>query len=267
MRHIFPILLGLTLLTAPAALGQSSALPAGEARIYVDEVDFDFGFLPNDAFVSHSYKIYSRGKDPLRILGVKPACGCTKAPLAKEVIAPGDSGEVELIFHIARGQRGRTDKSATVTCNDSERQTVTLRFRGNMYPTERPDSLTPVSLSQSKVSWMYGQPINEQIITLKNVTDTPIRLTPIALPRGFADVTIPKDEIKPGKTRDIRVKMAKEFVGKDFQKSFTFECSDVAKTRFTVPVLLDAPISSIAPQLTPAAAPQNESAKGGSGSH
>ncbi len=259
MRQTFAILLGLTLLTGAIALGQ--------AKIYVDEVDFDFGFLPNDAFVSHTYKIFSRGQDSLKILGVKPACGCTKAPLRKEVIAPGDSGDVELIFHIARGQRGRTDKTATVTCNDSERQTVTLRFRGNMYPTERADSLTPVSISQSKVTWMYGKPIGEQIITVTNVTDTPVRLTPIALPRGFADVIIPKDEIKPGKTRDIRVKMAKEFAGKDFQKSFTFECSDVAKTRFTVPVLLDAPISAIAPQLTPAAAPQTESAKGGSGSH
>ncbi len=242
------------LLAATIAAQQPPAdnpIPPSRAKIYVDEVEFDFGYLPNDAFVGHVYKLHNRGQDSLKILRVKPACGCTKAPLQKEVIAPGDSGEVELILHVAKNQRGRADKSAAITCNDNDKQTFTLRFRGLIYPTAHPDSLKPVTLSQSQVKWMYGTPAQEAVIAVTNVSDAPVRLQMIAAPTGFAVVNLPKDEIKPGKQREIRVRMDKVFAGKDFQKSFTFECNDAARTRITVPVLLDAPISAIAPQIAP----------------
>jgi len=232
-------------------------IPPSRAKVYVDEMEFDFGYLPNDAFVGHIYKLHSRGQDSLKILRVKPACGCTKAPLQKEVIAPGDSAEVELIFHAAKNQRGRADKTAAITCNDNEKQTFNLRFRGIMYPTDRPDSLRPVTLSQSQVKWMYGTPAQEAVIAVANVSGTPVRLQMIAAPAGFAVVDLPKDEIKPGKKRDIRVRLDKAFAGKDFQKSFTFECNDAARTRITVPVLLDAPISAVAPQIAPASGTGN----------
>ncbi len=87
---------------------------------------FDFGYISAGSVVSHSYVFHSRGTDSLKILNVKPGCGCTKAPLKKEVVAAGDSTEVELVFTSNKGAKGNVGKSATVSCNDSDRGTFQL---------------------------------------------------------------------------------------------------------------------------------------------
>lgn len=61
----------------------------------------------------------SAGSDSLKILKVQPACGCTKAPLKKEVVAAGDSTGVELVFTLSSASRGRVSKSAMVYANES----------------------------------------------------------------------------------------------------------------------------------------------------
>lgn len=58
MRKSILVLVGL--LTASVLVAQSSspeltAFPPNKAKVYVDELSFDFGLMPNDASVSHSY--------------------------------------------------------------------------------------------------------------------------------------------------------------------------------------------------------------------
>ncbi len=167
------------------------------------------------------------------------------------MIAVGDSGDVELIFTAAKGQRGRVDKSATVTCNDNDRANFSLRLRGEMYPTDFPDSLRPLTLSSSRVKWDPNTKTQETKLVLKNVSKDPLRIKPVAMPFGYADVSIPNDEIKPGKTKEIKVRLTKDFTGTEFQKSFTFECTDSAKTRYTVPVQLMPAVAVVTPQKPP----------------
>jgi hypothetical protein len=45
--------------------------PSG-AKLYIEETKFDFGYIPADAVVSHSFFFYSRGTDTLKILNVRP---------------------------------------------------------------------------------------------------------------------------------------------------------------------------------------------------
>ncbi len=238
------LLLCLTILIGgAAALAQpksnSIASISGNARAYAETTEFDFGFLPNDAFVSYPYKLRSVGQDSLKILSVKPGCGCTKAPLRKEIIAPGDSADIELVFHAAKAQTGRVEKSTIVTLNDPAKGTLNLRFRGQIYPNDRPDTLRPLAFSVSRINWMLNQNTEPVVIKVTNTSNQPLRLSVINNPVGFADVVFPADEIKPGKSRDIRVSLARELAVRDFQKSFTIECNDAAKTRYTIPILLD----------------------------
>ncbi len=72
------ILIGLTTL----AFGLSSAfaqqppkdnpIPPSKAKLQIEETTFNFGHVPNDATVSHSFMMYSRGDDSLKILRVRP---------------------------------------------------------------------------------------------------------------------------------------------------------------------------------------------------
>lgn len=252
MRKTIIILIGL--LTASALIAQSkspelNAFPPNKAKVYVDELSFDFGFMPNDASVSHSYWLHSRGEDSLKILRVKPACGCTKAPLTKEVIAPGDSGEVELVFRANPGQLGNATKTATVTCNDNNKGNFQLSFSTKMYAKEHPDSLQPLTLSMGSVKWDQASKNEVQSVTLKNVSESPVNISIIARPNGFVDLEMSDKEIMPGKTKDLKFRISPEFTGKEFTKSFTFACTNAAKTRYSIPVVLAAQVAAVAPPL------------------
>ena len=244
-----------------------SAFPPSKAKVYAGEVDFQFGYMPNDASVSHSYWLHSRGEDSLKILRVKPACGCTKAPLKKEVVAAGDSGEVELVFHASAGQKGNITKSATVTCNDNDKGNFQLRFGANIYAQDHPDSLTPLTLSQGIVKWDQAGKSKDMTVTLTNVSATPVALKLVTQPHGYVDVDLGTGDIKPGKSRDIKLRVAKDFTGPDFTKSFTFECNDANKTRYSVPVMLTAQVAAVAPQLDKTAATKASATETAGGSH
>ncbi len=252
MRKLTTI--AISILTASVLLAQSkapelSAFPPSKAKVQVGEVSFDFGHMPNDASVSHSYWLHSRGEDSLKILRVKPACGCTKAPLKKEVVAAGDSAEVELVFRANPGQRGNVTKTATVSCNDNNMGNFQLKFSATIYPKEHPDSLAPLNLSAGSVKWDQSSKGNTQSIVMKNVTKMPVKLSVIARPYGFVELEMDDREIPPGGTKELKFSVSKNFTGQDFTKSFTFACSDVAKTRYSIPVVMSAQVAAVAPPL------------------
>ena len=56
----------------PAATPQAPATPPSKAKIATDMTDFEFGWIPSDSYVSHTYWFYSRGEDSLRIISVNP---------------------------------------------------------------------------------------------------------------------------------------------------------------------------------------------------
>lgn len=160
------------------------------------------------------------------------------------MIAVGDSGSVELIFHANAGQTGPVAKSATVTCTDTSRANFQLRLKANIYDNTKPDSLKPVVLSASSLKWLPTEKDKEQKLIVKNVSAAPVKFSLVSQPYGFASIDLSRDELKPGKTKEIKVKVAKEFSGTEFQKSFTIELTDSAKTRITVPVVMAAVIAT-----------------------
>ncbi len=152
------------------------------------------------------------------------------------MIAVGDSGSVELIFHATATQRGILAKSATVTCNDNDRSSFQLRLNVKIYNGESPDSLSTVSLSSTRLKWNAEERAKEQKLLVKNISSAPVRMKLVSQPFGFVEIALPDDEIKPGKSKEIKVRVDKLFDESEFKKSFTIELSDSAKTRFTVPV-------------------------------
>ena len=69
IRHLWI----LTLL-AVSVIGSSSLL--AQARLEIDETSFDFGYIPQVCKVAHTYVMRASGTDSLKILNVKPGCGC-----------------------------------------------------------------------------------------------------------------------------------------------------------------------------------------------
>lgn len=229
MRSVIPLLLLMSLALVGAAFPQSSG-----AKVYVEETSFDYGYLPGGESVSHTYYLYSRGTDSLKILKVQPGCGCTKAPLKKEIVPVGDSAGVELVFTSSKGVKGHVSKSATVTCNDNDRGSFQLVFKGQSY--DNPDSLSPLTLSESAVKFSTKEGTKETKLLVRNVSKSSVKLNLVDLPADYFRIEVPDSEIKPGKSKEIKVKLNPTMPEEGFKKSFTFAVDDSSHTRYTVPV-------------------------------
>jgi hypothetical protein len=217
------------------------SLPAmAQARLEIDDTNFDFGYIPQTGKVSHSYVMRNSGTDSLRILNVKPGCGCTKAPILKEVVAPGDSTAVELIFTSADNFRGVVQKNATVTCNDDSRGSFLIRFKATL--NTFPDSARPAKLTPWNIECPTANRDTDFSIGVKNVAAEPITLALVSYPTEFLTVNLPTGAIAPGKTGVIKVKVAPSCKETEFEKSFTFTTGTAPDSkRYTVPFVLGKP--------------------------
>jgi hypothetical protein len=234
MRNSVLITLIAILMLCGIALAQETK--STNAKVFIEQTNFDFGYIPGGEVVSHSYYLQSRGTDSLKILKVQPGCGCTKAPLKKDVVAAGDSAEIELVFTSNKASHGAVSKNATVTCNDNDRQNFQLTFKGKTY--DYPDSLQPLTLSVATIKMDATTKSKEAKLVVKNVSKAGVKMNLVSFSPDYLKIDIPDSEIKPGKEKEIKIRINPQVNDEEFKKSFTFAVDDSAGTRYTVPVLL-----------------------------
>jgi len=83
-----------------------------------------------------------------------------------------------------------------------------------------------------------GKEKPEYLIKVTNQSKKEFGLKLVSFDHNYMKVQVPAENIKPGKSRDIKVKLLKQDgdPASTFEKSFTIELSDSAKTRYTIPV-------------------------------
>ncbi|HRZ76163.1 MAG TPA: DUF1573 domain-containing protein [Bacteroidales bacterium] len=77
--------------------------------------------------------VHSEGTSPLRLIAVKPGCGCTTADWTQSPIAPGDSGFIEAVYDPA-GRPGEFFKTIYVETNDPGHLQSYLSISGYVVP-------------------------------------------------------------------------------------------------------------------------------------
>jgi hypothetical protein len=92
--------------------------------------NFDFGNVPQDSENKHIFKFTNTGKEPLVIESAKGSCGCTVPKYPKEPIAPGGTGEIEVVYKPGK-QKDRQTKTVSITAN-TEPRTTTLTITANV---------------------------------------------------------------------------------------------------------------------------------------
>lgn len=70
---------------------------------------------------------------------------------------------------------------------------------------------------------------------INNVSDQKLNVHLVAAPDEYVKIELP-DSIEPGKTASGMVHLLKEAFDDEFEKSFTIEFDDEAKSRFTIPL-------------------------------
>lgn len=214
-------------------------------RALVVQPSFDMGYLPLKATVTMTYWINNIGTDSLKIFKVSLSCGCTRAPMQKATIAVNDSVEMELTFDA--GPRTKTqNKIAHVKCNDPANSSFELAF--NCYIYEPGEPTGPISVIKNESLKLTTKDLGKSFpVVFKNVSKENLTAKLVAFPADLFTVDLPESPIRPGSTGEFIVRTKTGINTKNFIRSFTFELSDPAKTRFTIPVRLAEPISDLRP--------------------
>jgi Protein of unknown function (DUF1573) len=139
------VLFGLIVFSASAQLSES---------IVFDEKAHDFGSIKESGGnVSTEFGFLNNSGRPIRILDVKPSCGCTTPDWTRDLIEPGKRGVIKASFD-PRGKIGYFNKSITVP-TDYNGVPILLAIKGNVETkSAEPDAKFDVSNGslQTKVS-------------------------------------------------------------------------------------------------------------------
>jgi hypothetical protein len=105
-----------------------SAQDGGKPKLSIPSLEHSFGSVKAGTPLIYAFEIKNEGKVDLEIKSVSPSCGCTTSKFDK-VIAAGKAGTITLEVAKTDGYKGEITKTATVTTNDPDHQTLTLTLR------------------------------------------------------------------------------------------------------------------------------------------
>ena len=229
------------LLTAILSIVSLSAFALVGPKVEIDNSGFDFGFAPQNAKLSHTFWIKSTGDEDLKIVKVIPGCGCTKAPLAKDVINPGDSTTLEIIFS-SKKYTGTIIKQPKFLTNTEDNNQV-LAFQATI--VNAPDSTYPLVISPFNLELAGMRPeIDNARFMIENKSEEDISIIVVEAATDFFTTKMPK-KIKAGEKAEGMLQLLAASADKSFAKSVTIELSDAAKTRYTIPVTYSKPAMTI----------------------
>ena len=91
--------------------------------------EIDYGKIEQNADGVRVFKFTNTGDAPIVITDAKGSCGCTVPTYPKNVILPGETGEINVKY--ATDRIGAFTKTVTLTSNASETSKV-LRIKGEV---------------------------------------------------------------------------------------------------------------------------------------
>lgn len=114
--------------TATTTQAQPDQKPAGPLPAFqFSEVEHDFGTINQGDVVEHVFSFTNNGEAPLIIQSAVGSCGCTVPTYTREPIAPGETGELNVVFD-SKGKANLQNKTVTITANTWPKKT-TLRIK------------------------------------------------------------------------------------------------------------------------------------------
>jgi hypothetical protein len=143
--------------------------------------------LTDKTAVAH-FKYKNTGDKPVKITSVHPSCGCTTAALAKDVVAPNESGEITATFNIG-GRVGVQNKTITVMTDADASQPTILKLTATI---PRLLELQPMF-----IYWSANDLLKPKTITAKIGGDFPVtKLNVTATDKSIATEVGPENDAK-----------------------------------------------------------------------
>jgi hypothetical protein len=121
-------------------MGLFVGLPVAGAQGVLEfrALEHDFGMIVDTSVVQTTFEFENSGDQPVRLLAVRPSCGCTVPHFTSAAVAPGEKGVVEVAFDpVAR--TGKVQQSVVVIAENgtSDHVVETLVVRATVVRAER----------------------------------------------------------------------------------------------------------------------------------
>lgn len=184
----------LALMTVSATAQQK----AGKIEV-VGGTTYDWGNVaPGD--LKATIEVKNTGEGVLNVKEVRPGCGCTAAPIDKNVLNPGEVGKISVTLR-ASTSTGSLQKSITVTSDDPQNPVTIIYLKANV---KRPFRVDPdwISVLNGKVGVESAVTVNIQNTGEEELMVLPPEANVTANIRF--DLTTPKN-LKPGESTPLTV--------------------------------------------------------------
>ncbi|MGI8956529.1 MAG: DUF1573 domain-containing protein [Chthoniobacterales bacterium] len=165
--------------------------------------------LEDKTAVAH-FKYKNTGDKPVRITSVHPSCGCTTAALAKDVVAPNESGEITATFNIG-GRVGVQNKTITVMADDTPGSATILNLTATI-PTLL--ELQPIFLF-----WAPNDVLTPKTITAKLGGDYPITKVNVT----STDNSISTEVVQDKEKKEFKIVVTPKEAGRPINASLKIE--------------------------------------------
>ena len=131
---------------------------AGRAELKWEQTSVDLHPAPTDKQAVGHFKYENTGKTPVHFKSVHASCGCTTAQTQKDIVAPGDKGEITATFNIG-DRTGTQIKTVTVETDETPNQKTVLTLKA-----EIPQQL---EVTPNFVFWKQGDKADAKTINVK----------------------------------------------------------------------------------------------------
>ena len=176
----------------------ASTTASAAPKIYAERATHNFGILLQGKKLDHTFIIKNNGDSPLKILHIRPACGCTAVNASSPVVNPGKSSQIKVSFNSANFY-GKVSKTIAVESNDPETPVYTLTLTGNIIEEV---SVKPKQLNLGQVK---PEVATVNYLIVENRSSKPLKLISVKSPMPQLLVKSDRAQIKPGDSAKISV--------------------------------------------------------------
>lgn len=163
---------------------------------------YDWGKVtPKESPLKAKIEIKNTGTEKLLINEVKPACGCTSAPLEKNELAPGEVTHIDISLNIGAGAHDLT-KTVRITSNDPKENNKILYLKAKVFQAIEVNPTPYFTFNEMKVGTESTSGLKVKNNTEKAVTISNFEITPADLSFNLKEPI----ELLPGKEIDVIAK-------------------------------------------------------------